>query len=232
MLIAGGEKLLVNIFFVKLVSLTFFLLGSWLFLKISKNRNLVVVLWILNPFIINEMLVNGHNDLFMIVFFWLAIYWKQNSKTTLSVLAYLLSVGTKYLTAPLLPILFLSKKWQTILSTLSIVVIAGYLILHGNLPWYYSWIYFCLPYLKLNKGQVTSILFLQITLLLGYAGFLETGMWGPPPSSNVIILLSKSVWMFLPLFIFFVFVDLPKLHVGESMVKTGIKGKNKTRKTI
>ena len=201
MAVLGAEKLIVNVFVYKFICLAFFLLGAWLFWKITKNRNLTLVFWVLNPYILNELLINGHNDLMMIVFFWMAIFLKQEAKPLLSALAYSLSVGTKFLTAPLLPILFLPKKIQTVLALSSIIVLASYLIANGNLPWYYSWMYFCLPFLKLNKGQILAVLLLQLSLTLGYSGFLETGKWGALPSSELSLAIVKSAKLFLPLFV-------------------------------
>lgn len=201
MAVVGAEKLLVNFYLLKITSLIFFLFGAWLFLKLTKNRNYVLALWVLNPFVINELLINGHNDLMMIVFFWLAIYLKQKSKTVLAILAWALSVATKYVTVILLPIFFVPKKWQKIMALAAIVVIGGYFVYNGNLLWYFSWFYFCLPYLKLNKAQVFSILLLQLSLTLIYSGFLEYGLWGVGPNNWVISTIISSNRVFVPLFV-------------------------------
>ena len=201
MAILGAEKLMVNLYFYKLTCLGFFLFGTWLLLQLTKNRNLVVALWILNPYILNELLINNHNDLMMIVFFWWAIYLWQNSKKLWSLLSYTMSIGTKYVTAPLLPLLFLSKKWQTILAIAVTILLPIILIYHGYLTWYFTWLYFCLPYLKLTKVQLVSWLLLQLSLTLGYAGFLETGMWGPPSSNALIYLMASSTKIFMGIFI-------------------------------
>ena len=201
MALLGAERFLVNVFVLKAVSLAFFLFGAWLFLKISKNLNYVLVMWILNPYIINELLINGHNDLFMIVFFWLAIYLKQKSKTILSLLAWTLSVATKYVSVVLLPVFFMPKKMQQLFGLMAIVVIGGYFTYNGYLPWYYSWMYFLLPYLKLNKPQIFSLLYLQLALVLMYSGFLQNGLWGTYPSSQIIVWIMRSIKIFTPLFV-------------------------------
>lgn len=201
MALIGAERFLVNMYVLKAVSLAFFLFGGWLFLRISKKRNLVLVLWLLNPYIINELLINGHNDLFMIVFFWLAIYLKQKSKTVLSLLAWALSVATKYVSGVLLPVFFMPKKLQSLFGLMAIVVIGGYFTYHGYLPWYYSWMYFLLPYLKLNKMQIISLLYLQLALVLTYSGYLQNGLWGTYPSSQIIVAIVRSVKIFTPLFV-------------------------------
>lgn len=201
MALIGAERFLVNMYVLKAVSLAFFLFGGWLFLRISKNRNLVLVLWLLNPYIINEFLINGHNDLFMVVFFWLAVYLKQKSKTVLSLLAWALSVATKYVSGVLLPVFFMPKKLQRLFGLMAIVVIGGYFTYHGYLPWYYSWMYFLLPYLKLNKMQIISLLYLQLALVLTYSGFLQNGLWGTYSSSQIIVAIVRSVKIFTPLFV-------------------------------
>lgn len=201
MAIVGAEKFALNIYILKIISLTFFIFGAWLWLYLSKNRKLVLIMWVLNPFIINELLINGHNDLFMIVLFWWAIYLKQKSKTLMALLTYSLSVGVKFMTVVLLPIFFVPKKIQTIIALSTIVVITSYLTLNANLLWYFSWIYFCLPYLKLNKAQIFSILALEIILTLTYAGFLKNGLWGTSSSIQIIESIISTKMLFGPMFV-------------------------------
>ena len=201
MAIVGAEKFVLNIYILKIISLAFFIFGAWLWLYLSKNRKLVMIMWVLNPFIINELLINGHNDLFMIVLFWWAIYLKQKSKTLMALLTYSLSVGVKFMTVVLLPIFFVPKKIQTMIALSTIVVITSYLTLNANLTWYFSWIYFCLPYLKLNKAQIFSILFLELILTLAYAGFLKNSLWGTSSNIQVIESIISLKILFLPLFV-------------------------------
>lgn len=208
MAILGAEKLLVNIYFYKLSCLGFFLFGTWLLIKLTKNINIVAALWVLNPYILNELLINNHNDLIMIVFFWWAIYLSQKAKKIWSLLAYTLSVGTKFVTAPLLLLFFLSKKWQTVLTTIVTIILPVILVYHGYLTWYFTWLYFCLPYLKLTKVQLVSWLLLQLSLTLGYAGFLETGMWGPPASNLLVQVMSNSTNIFIGIFMLVMIVPL------------------------
>lgn len=201
MAVLGGSRLMVNFVAYKVICLFFYFFGGWLLVKIMRDIKIPLVLWILNPFVLNELLINGHNDLFMIVFFWLAIYFRQKAKNRFAIFAYLLSVGTKFMTVILLPILFLPKKWQNLLTLASIIVIGSYLIYNGNLLWYFSWIYFCLPYLKPSKPQIISILFLHFSLTMVYAGFLESGLWGPLSSSKIISSIAYMRKYFVPLFV-------------------------------
>lgn len=201
MAIVGAEKFIVNVYVLKIVNLAFFLYGAWLLMKITKNRNFMVALWLLNPYIINELLINGHNDLMMIVFFWAAIYLKQKSKNLMATLAYTLSVATKYVTVVLFPIFFMPKKLQKIMALATIIVIGGYFSYNGYLPWYYTWIYFCLPFLKLNKPQILSLLYLQLALTLMYSGYMQNGLWGTYPSSQILVIVIRSTKTFVPLFV-------------------------------
>jgi hypothetical protein len=87
------------------------------------------------------------------------------------------------------------------LALSSIIVISGYLLNLGSLAWYFTWIYFCLPYLKLNKAQIFSILFLQLSLTLTYAGFLQYGLWGTYPGNQAMVAIIRSTKLFFPLFL-------------------------------
>jgi hypothetical protein len=201
MLLIGAEKFIINFYALKTIYLLFFLFGAWLWMEISNNKKAVLLLWILNPFVLNELIINNHNDLMMIVFFWNAIYLFKKGKALYATLFYSISVGVKFLTAPLLPVLFLPKKMQEIISWFLIIFISNYILKNGNLTWYFSWIYFCMPYLKLNKAQILTVLILQLSLVLGYAGFLETGSWDQVSRTELLSQVSNLKKYFLPVFV-------------------------------
>lgn len=99
----GNITLALYIF--KLASLFVFLGSSILIDKIT-NKKFFVALFALNPFLLFESLSNVHNDIFLIFFILLAIYFVKNRKNlTFAVASIAIATGIKYLSILLLPFL-------------------------------------------------------------------------------------------------------------------------------
>lgn len=95
------------LFLFKLINLLLHLANCLLIYKITK-RKLWVGLYGLNPFILFEFLTNGHNDIFLIFFILLAIYFVRKKKNLgLAVASLAMAAGIKYITILLLPFLVL-----------------------------------------------------------------------------------------------------------------------------
>lgn len=70
------------------------------------NKKFFVILFALNPFILFEFLSNVHNDIFLVFFVLLAIYFIKNRQNILlSVASIAIATGIKYLSILLLPFL-------------------------------------------------------------------------------------------------------------------------------
>ncbi len=87
----------------KLVNLTIHILNCCIIYKLSKKK-IFVLLYGLNPFILLEAIVNVHNDIFMILFILLALYYLLKKKNlVLSVVFLAIATCIKYFTILLLP---------------------------------------------------------------------------------------------------------------------------------
>ncbi len=109
---AGANFFLPTFFLFKLLMGLSFLGSCLLIYKISEilfpqNKIFNTVFWAFNPLIIVEGLVSAHNDIPMVFFALLSIFLYLNKKKLYSFLSLLFSVGIKYSTGVLLPILFL-----------------------------------------------------------------------------------------------------------------------------
>ncbi len=98
-------KITLALFIFKIASFLIFMGCNILIYKITKKK-FFVALFGLNPFILFEFLSNVHNDIFLVFFILLAIYFIKNKQnTTLSVASIAIATGIKYLSVLLLPFL-------------------------------------------------------------------------------------------------------------------------------
>ena len=130
-----------------------FLGSAYLIYKISdmlfpKDKIFNLVFWAFNPLVLIECLVSAHNDVPMIFFMLLSIYLYLKRKTVLSIFSYIFSVGVKYSSGVLLPVLsivyFLEKtkrkiNWENIFLAflgLSLLTTIFATIRTNFQPWY------------------------------------------------------------------------------------------------
>lgn len=102
----GGDNLLINIYLFKTTFIALNLLIAWLIFKVTKSK-LSLVLYSWNPLIMFETSLNAHNDILMVMFFVLSLYFlfKDNSLKShlLSWILLIFSVLVKYFTAIFIP---------------------------------------------------------------------------------------------------------------------------------
>jgi len=97
----------IALFIFKFVNLIVHLVNCIIIYKITK-RKLFVLLYGLNPFILFEALTNVHNDIFMILFILLAIYFTMKKKNLFLAVAFIaMATVIKYLAILLLPFIVL-----------------------------------------------------------------------------------------------------------------------------
>lgn len=102
----GGDNLLLNVYLFKIVFVALNLLVAWLIFKVTKSKtSLILYSW--NPLILFEISLNAHNDILMVAFFVLSLYFlvKDNSLNShlLSWVLLILSALVKYFTAVFIP---------------------------------------------------------------------------------------------------------------------------------
>ena len=132
------------LFIFKLAYLLIFLSCSNLIYKTTK-RKIFVVMFALNPFILFEFLTNVHNDIFLMFFVLLAIYFiKEKKNVALSVASLAIATAMKYLSILLVPFFIVyalknetmkNKIKKTIIYTIEfcLIIIAFYLVYIKNL---------------------------------------------------------------------------------------------------
>lgn len=207
---AGGKVFLPTLFLFKALMAASFL-GSVFFIgKILKKvfpqeKLLGMAFFAFNPLVIIESLVSAHNDIVM-VFFTMLFFWELLNKNYFRLtLSYIASVGIKYATIFLFPVVILAliKRnnnqehfWRTIfflslLSMIPAVVVASF---RTNFqPWYMLSVLPFAAFLTNKYYVVIPSVVISLFSLMHYVPFLKSGNWDPPIPTILFFLTFSSI---------------------------------------
>lgn len=144
-------------------------------------------LFALNPLVLVETLINGHNDVVMMGLALSAYWFLLQSKKVKSILLLLLSASIKYATMVLLPLYFLPRRLFS--TAASLLLLAVMFTRPDQLhSWYLIWA-FSFAVLAKSKWPVSAFTALTFGALLRYAPFIYFGHWDPP-----VYLLRNLIW--------------------------------------
>lgn len=188
----GLNFFLVTFFLFKFLIAGFYLGSCYLVWKICSKivpeyKNFNLILFALNPLVIIESLVSGHNDIVMVFFALLGVYLYFIKKRILSILAIIISSQVKIPTIVLLAPLILSfplfrfkldnERFVRLLVA-SMLAVFAYVITKIEIqPWYFLWILPFAVLIKPNKYVLSLIIGFSLGLLLRYTVFLYFGNW-------------------------------------------------------
>lgn len=96
------KMVITNLYAFKILNIIVHLLNCYLIYKISKNKKLVLI-YGLNPLVLFEGLMNCHNDIYLVLFMLLAMYFKKSKKKGLAMASIALGTLVKYVPVILLP---------------------------------------------------------------------------------------------------------------------------------
>lgn len=170
-------RFILNFYGLKLLNGLVFFATGWLLLKITNENKRVFVYWFFNPFLIIELLVNGHNDLLMIALFVAALFFYQKKKL-LAIGSFLSSVAAKFITALAWPLIVFKNRhlWATLFSFFALIGFAWQI--DRFQPWYFTWLYLALPLMKMTDfSWLVIFVFQALLLIFKYQPFLATGSW-------------------------------------------------------
>lgn len=202
----GLNYFLITFFLFKAFLVGAFLATVWLLQKVltltdDKNKWLGIAFFALNPFVLIEGVVSGHNDTLMIFFLVLGIYFLVKKKYVLTFIALLLSYGIKFASSSIaFPIhiaiivglaigLFIFPKVQKKLSWDMIFISGGcFMIIPIVLasfrttfqPWY---LLSLIPFAALVSKKyfiIIPVIIITFFALLEYVPFLFLGNWDSP----------------------------------------------------
>jgi len=209
---AGIGNFLVTLFIFKLFISIFYLGTVFLIWKISKNL-FSVSLFAVNPLVVIETLVSGHNDIVMMFFALLSFYILMKKRSIiLALIFFMLSILIKYSTIFLFPI-FLYILWKTIrkrtIDWTKIFYFSSFFMLVAFLlspireeiyPWYAIWF---LPFVSIafqKRALLHAWLALSFGLLLRYIPFMLLGThFGVTP-------FFKTALTFTPVFFVLIYI--------------------------
>lgn len=164
--------------------------GIYTIVSIKKKEYALfsAALFALNPLMMIEFLVSAHNDIVMLLLGIVAVYLLLQQKRVFGGLVYVLSVGVKYATgflAPMMMILFFRPKYFEravvigVLSMIGAVIAAS--IKSGNFqPWYFSYVFVIASLLSYQKYIRIPVIVFSVFACLHYIPYLYTGTWDPP----------------------------------------------------
>jgi hypothetical protein len=201
----GHQIFLLTFFLFKFLAVGFYLGSSYLIYKINKKINpgaevFNTIFFALSPLVIIECLVSSHNDIAMVFFALLAVYfYVASSKITgiiLMGLSAAIKIPTVLLVIPMIFGLLPLEKYKLTNERLSWSLV-GFSIL-GLLysmtkleiqPWYFLWVLPFVALLRPNKYVISLTMGISAGLLLRYSGFLYTGNWDAVLFRNIITII-------------------------------------------
>lgn len=204
--IFGFGNFLVTLFGFKMIAAIFYLAISLLIFKITKNT-LSTAIFALNPLVIIESLVSGHNDIFMMFFALLSFYFLSKNKRMKGSIFLLLSIFIKYATVFLIPV-FVYELLKTIknkvlnlrtiyfAASISMILIFFLSALREEIyPWYGIWFLTFVSTIPNRRFLLYFSFGLCVGLLLSYLPYMFFGTYaGITP-------YIKNILIFLPVFI-------------------------------
>ncbi len=189
----GMQYFLPTFYLFKLLAVFAYLGTAWgiykiVYMKKKEYALFSAAFFALNPLMIIEFLVSGHNDIVMMFLAVLAMYLFVAGKKILAFPLAVLSVGVKYASGFLAPMaLFLlarPKQWETgvmigVVSMAAAVVAAS--INSGNFqPWYLSFMFIIGALISYKKYISVPLGILSLFALLHYVPYLYIGNWDAP----------------------------------------------------
>lgn len=177
LLIMWNFKIMIGLFYLLAVKGIALSLG-----ELNPNKKILgMAIFALNPLVIIESLVSSHNDIVMIGFAMIGIFFLIKKDSVKGLFALALSIATKYVTLLILPFLIFGYRKRTVMATMLAGMFAFLFVFKREiLPWYWLWI---IPFIALiPEDRAFTIIStgVSIGLLLRYAPFLYFGAWDPP----------------------------------------------------
>lgn len=209
--VVGFGNYLLTLFTMKLLVITFYLATFFIIWKITKDKR-SVVFFALNPLVIFEVIISGHNDIVMMFLALSSLYLFMKKRVFLSFFAFFFSIFIKYATLLLSPLVAFAMykvmrgekiDWEKYIK-ISVLLMGCMFLLSAFreeiYPWYALWFLSFVSLLPKNKILIYFSIIISGSLLLRYVPFMLFGTYfGLTP-------YLKIVFGFLPPFLFIVYV--------------------------
>ncbi|MBU1327456.1 DUF2029 domain-containing protein [Patescibacteria group bacterium] len=174
-------KLITGVAFLWTVSL----IGQVVMKVEPKKAALGMAIFALNPLVVIETLVSGHNDILMMALVLWAVLLMLEKKNIVSWIILSLSAAAKLMTVFVAPVMiaYYGRTFKAWRQWLLAAMMVGFILVCTKrevLPWYWVWI---MPFVALlpSKRQIFILsVGVSLGLLLRYAPYLYLGHWDPP----------------------------------------------------
>lgn len=189
---------------IKILVAGLYILTIWCIGKIldevdPKNKVLGMVLFALNPLVIFETLVSGHNDVVMMAFAMFSYVLYLQKKHLASFFTLSLSIASKLMTLFVLPAFFLGwkRKWALWGVIIGFILVA---FQRDILPWYVVWLVPFYAIIPETEWAATIGAGLSLGFLLSYVPFFYYGNYDAPVSTiklwvTVIPIIASVLWV-------------------------------------
>ncbi|MCR4264188.1 MAG: hypothetical protein NUV98_05735 [Candidatus Roizmanbacteria bacterium] len=189
---AGMGNLLQTILAFKLFMALFYLMTAYLIWHLSNKNILSVTVFALNPLVLIESLVSSHNDIVMMFFALLSFFLLKKRIAILAFAVLLVSVGIKFATVILVPVLLyvwyrqrLGKKivWPRVWLSCSLLLLFVFLLspLREEMyPWYFQWVIVFIALIPDYVVLFIAMIGLSFGLSLRFAPYVYIRNWGSP----------------------------------------------------
>lgn len=190
----------------KLLVSFFYIATAILLWKLTKNY-LPVVIFTLNPLVVIEVMIGGHNDIVMMFFALLSFYLLRQKKILFGLVSITLSVLIKYATIILFPI-FLYTVWIIIQGKkpvwdkvfISSAGLMFFIFLLSPLreeiyPWYAIWFLVFIALVPSKKNILYTGITFSFGLLFRYVPFMALGTYfGPTPIIKQVVSITPLLF--------------------------------------
>lgn len=211
--VLGLDKFTFTLLLFKLMAAGFYLGSCYLILQLSKalkqpNPLLHLALFAFNPLVIIETLVNGHMEIVMAFFALLALYLSLQSKALLSWLSLIASMGIKFMTLYLAPLLVKGQSWLRRTIWFGLILTIAWIIYYGFQPWYILWVLPFVYLLPLDFWEIKIMTLLSFTALFWNLPLISSGDFNLPNPTT-----SLFYYVFIP------FMLLMLLYFSFNLIK-------------
>lgn len=234
----GSNIFIITYFLFKLLAVVSYLITVYFIGKIVErifpsSELLAVSFFAFNPLVIIESLVSAHNDIVMMCFSIISLYFLIKKKYLYALIFLVISIGVKFATIFLFPVFLavvtmqmLKEKinWFYFIVAMIICMLLAVLAAtqtSGNFqPWYLLF-FLLFAALIIDKFYIfIPSIILSISVLLVYIPYLYYGNWDPPVPQILLNIYSGSIIISLILpILYFIFRNKLSLNFIKSNKK-------------
>jgi hypothetical protein len=162
-------------------------------LQFAKSKIILSQLMLaFNPFLLMDVVVNGHNDAVMMGLFLFALLLSFRRQIKWSLVALVASIGVKFVTALTLPIYFIRPAKLRLLAATLLMYLPILVSPARFQPWYVTWVLIPAVLLDYSWARVW-ILLSSLAGLIYYYPFVTTGFWNDTLWFNSVIIFPPLV---------------------------------------